>query len=290
MAETAKNLGWAIGLMLLANLFFAFVDTSTKWLISVGFLALQLAFIRYLMHFVITVVDMRRNKLSEAPLTGRQKVIIVIRAFCIISGTVANFIALGHLPLAVSSAILYLSPVLVCLISGLFLSERLKFTHWLAILAGFAGVLIVIRPFGEDVNWYAALMLYPATVFALYAILTRQLAGQVSPARMQFATGALGTLVLFPVALFNWHTPQSLLEWALYLAIGALAWAGHEALTRAHAYAPASTLMPFGYSFVIYLTIAGWLVFGHVPDGPSVLGAFIISCAGLAIWKINRAD
>ena len=73
--------------------------------------------------------------------------------------------------------------------------------------------------------------------------------------------------------------------WMLLFAIGAFAWAGHEALTRAHAFAPASTLAPFGYVLVVYLSLAGWLVFGEAPSTNVVAGALLIFASGFALWR-----
>jgi drug/metabolite transporter (DMT)-like permease len=72
------------------------------------------------------------------------------------------------------------------------------------------------------------------------------------------------------------------------IGIGIFAWAGHELLTRAHGFAPASTLMPFGYSFIIYLTIWSMLIFGHVPDTWTILGAAIIIVSSMIIWARER--
>lgn len=288
MADTAAptaRLGHAIALMLLANLLFAFVDTSTKWLSGAGVAVLQLAFMRYATHLAITGVDMGRVPWARLPLATHG--LIALRAFFLISATVVNFYALGQLPLSVTAAILYLAPVITCLLGWALLGERIGAGHAAAILLGFGGVLIIVRPFGEEVNLYALLMLYPATAMSLYAILTRKLAGTVRPGLMQFYTGVLGTAVLAPVGVAFWENPSTGLDWALLFAIGAFAWAGHEAMTRAHAYAEASTLMPFGYSFVIYLSLAGWIVFGHVPDGATIIGALIISAAGLIIWRLR---
>lgn len=271
--------------MLLANLLFAFVDTSTKWLVGGGAVVLQLAFMRYAVHLAITSVDMGRVRWE--PLRWRTHALIALRAFCLISSTIVNFYALGHLPLAVSAAMLYLAPVITCLFAAWLLGERIGPGHLLAILLGFAGVLIIVRPFGEEVNLYALLMLYPAAGMSLYSVLTRKLAGQVRSGLMQFYTGVLGTVVLLPFGIALWENPESGLAWVLLFAIGAFAWAGHEAMTRAHAHGEASVLMPFGYVFVVYLSIAGWIVFGDVPDGPTILGAITICAAGLIIWRLR---
>ena len=280
-----SRLGHAIALMLLANLLFSFVDTSTKWLSGTGVAVLQLAFMRYAVHLAITGVDMGRVPRVELP--WRLHGLVALRSFWLISATVVNFYALGQLPLSVTAAILYLAPVITCLLGWALLGERIGLGHIGAIIFGFAGVLIIVRPFGEEVNLYALLMLYPATAMSLYAVMTRHLSGQVRTGMMQFYTGVLGTLVLAPVGFIYWQNPDSILGWVLLFSIGAFAWAGHEALTRAHAYAEASTLMPFGYSFVIYLSLAGWLVFGNVPDAATIIGATVICAAGLIIWRLR---
>lgn len=280
--------GKAIGMILLANLLFSMVDTSTKWLVGAGLAALQLAFLRYFIHFVITLVQTRHRSHIAVKLTKRQRALVAIRAFCLVSATVANFFALGHLPLAVTAAILFVSPVLICIFAWALLGETITPRHWLAVILGLAGVLLIVQPFGEAVNWYAVLMLYPATGMAMYTVLTRKLSGEIRPATLQFYTGALGTIVLLPFGLSAWAAISTPLEWTLAFSIGAFAWAGHEILTRAHAHAEASVLAPFGYSFVLYLSLAGWIVFDHVPAWNVAVGAVIIVAAGLTIWAANR--
>lgn len=288
MAETTlrptTQIGGAIGLMLLANLLFSFVDTSTKWMIGTGLVVVQLAFMRYAVHFVLTLIE-RGWRLRAAPLRGRTRALVLLRAFCLVSATIVNFNALGHLPLSITSAILFFAPVFVCLFAQPMLGEMITPRHWLGVGVGFLGVVLIVWPFGAEVNWYAVVMIYPAAAMAMYQVLTRLLSDQVAPAVLQFYTGALGTAVLLPFMLFAWVTPSSTLAWVLLLAIGAFAWAGHEALTRAHRFAPASTLAPFGYSFVIYLSLAGWLVFAEAPAPNVIFGALMIFAAGFALWR-----
>ncbi|MEL6683122.1 MAG: EamA family transporter, partial [Pseudomonadota bacterium] len=109
-----------------------------------------------------------------------------------------------------------------------------------------------------------------------------------TPATSHFYTGLLGTLALLPFGIMAWETPPSLLAWGLTFGIGAIAWAGHEFLIRAHAYAEASLLAPFGYVFVLYLAFAGWLVFDHIPEWYVGVGAVLIFAAGLIIWRSQR--
>lgn len=271
--------------MLLANLLFSFVDTSTKWLIGAGLVAVQLAFMRYATHFALTVIEQGWRIKSRAPLSWRLRWLVLFRAFCLVSATVVNFTAIGHLPLSVTSAILFLSPVFVCLFARPMLGEVITPKHWMGLAIGFLGVLIILWPFGKPVNWYAVLMIYPAVGMALYQVLTRKLSGIVAPNALQLYTGAFGTIALLPAAVFVWVSPVTAVGWALLLMIGALAWAGHEALTRAHAYAGASTLAPIGYSFVIFLSLAGWLVFDEVPTFNVIIGALVIFGAAMFAWR-----
>lgn len=278
----------AIALVLLAHLLFALVDTSTKWLLGAGLAVLQLAFLRYAVHFAITLVESGLRKPAWPRMSVRLWALICLRSLCLMTATMANFLALGQLPLVVTSAILFLSPVLVCLFARPLLGERLTPARLVAVGLGFSGVLVILNPFDATVNWYAVLMLYPASAMALYMVLTRMLSGQTSPLVMQFSTGAIGTVGLLPFGLAAWVTPETGLAWGLALALGLFAWAGHEVLTRAHAFAEASLLAPYGYSFVIYLALTGWLVFGDVPTPQTVLGAGLVIFAGLIVHRGTR--
>ena len=131
-------------------------------------------------------------------------------------------------------------------------------------------------------------MLYPASAPALYLVLTRMLAARVSSHLLQFSSGFLGTVVLAPLGLWAWVQPSTGLEWSLALAIGAFAWAGHEVLTRAHRLAEASVLAPYGYSLVVFMMLAGWLVFGDIPTLNTLVGAALIVGAGLYVHRSQR--
>ena len=140
-------------------------------------------------------------------------------------------------------------------------------------------------PGGESFHWSALLTCYNAVGLALYSILTRKLSGIVATETMQFYMGALGTITLLPLAVWTWAAPSSLFEWFLLITLGAWGWAGHELLTRAHSFAPANTLMPYTYSFMIFLTIESYLIFADIPDRWTFMGAFIVVISGLIIWK-----
>jgi drug/metabolite transporter (DMT)-like permease len=97
--------------------------------------------------------------------------------------------------------------------------------------------------------------------------------------------GLVGTCVLFPFALWAWITPETTWGMVVLIGLGVLGWAGHQLLTTAHRFGTANQLMPFTYSFLVYVAIWGYLFFGTVPDGGTLMGAAVIMGAGLIIWK-----
>ena len=273
-----------IVMMLGAYLFFAAVDTSVKWLVLAGFHAFQLAFMRYLGHFMISLVQISRGGLSWGRFGSGHMGLVLLRAALLVASTVLNFIALNYLPLTVTSAIMFSAPIIVCALSVPLLGEKVGPWRWFAIVLGFGGVLVIIRPFGESFHWAALLSVFNAFAMAFYSVLTRRLSGLIAAETMQFYAGALGTVALLPLAVMTWQNPTTVLDWALMLGLGLWGWAGHELLTRAHGFAPANTLMPYTYSFMIYLTISSYVVFANVPDGWTLIGAAIVVFSGLVIW------
>ncbi|WP_298841561.1 DMT family transporter [uncultured Roseobacter sp.] len=274
-----------IVMMLAAWFLFALVDTSAKWLVLAGFPAFQLAFMRYAGHFAISLAVTFRNGFDAERLRTGRFFELIFRSSLLISATLGNFYALNFLPLTVISAIMFSSPIIVCFLSLTVLKEQIGPWRWAAILLGFAGVLVVIRPFGESFHPAMILPMYNATALALYSLMTRRLAGLVATETMQFYMGALGTAVLLPFAIWAWVMPADLLGWCLLIGLGVCGWAGHQLLTTAHLFGSASTLMPYTYSFMIYIAGFSWLVFDHLPDLWTVAGALIIVVSGLIIWK-----
>lgn len=289
MATVAVNtgsdrIGLGIGLMLAAWAFFAMTDTSVKWLVLAGLPATQIAFMRYFVAFLLSVgAGLRRGPLfargSRSDLT-----LVIVRGLLLVLATVLNFIALGYLPLSVTSTIMNSAPIIVTVLAIPLLGEKVGPWRWGAVLLGFAGVLTVIRPFGADFHWATILILINATGLALFSILTRKLSGRITPQTMQIYMGALGTGVLLPVVAFTWTAPDTVLGWALLIGVGIWAWIGHELFSRAHIHAEAGVLMPFSYSFILYMTLSGFVVFGVAPDGMTLVGASIIVVSGLVIW------
>ncbi|UWQ16435.1 DMT family transporter [Jannaschia sp. M317] len=275
-------------LMLLAYLLFSMTDTSVKWLSLAGLPALQLAFMRFAVHMALSTGPMMGADHSGFTAPWAQALAMLARGALLMVSTIGNFIALSYLDMTVTAAITFSAPVLVCALSVPLLGERVGPWRWSAILLGFVGVLVVVQPWSAQFHWATLSSLTSALAFALYSILTRRLAGVAAPRTMQLYGGLVGTLCLLPVAIWLWQSPVGPLNWGLLFAIGFFAWSGHHFFAIAHGYAPASVLMPYSYSFLIYLAAWGYIVFGNLPDSQTLLGAGIIAAAGLIIWWRER--
>lgn len=277
-------------LILLAYAAFSLIDTSVKWLVLLGLPAFQLAFMRYAGHFVISLALLARDGLGDIRLTRAQIGLLTLRGACLMLSTVANFAALRHLPLSVTATILFSAPLLVTALSGPVLGERVGPWRWASVALGFAGVLIVLQPASDNFHPAMLFSICAAVTFSGYALLTRKFAGEIPPETMQLYAGGVGTLVLLPFTIAIWEAPSTPLSWALMLVLGIWGWGGHELFARAHRFADTSVLMPFTYSFLVYLTALGFVIFGDLPDGPTTLGAAIIVASGLIVWwRENRS-
>lgn len=277
--------GLGIALTLLAWALFSCTDISAKWLVVAGLPAVQLVFARYFVSFAISLTaGLARGGTLFGGGARSDLALVALRAILLAIATLANFIALNYLPLAVTSSIINSSPIIVTLLAIPLLGEKVGPWRMGAALLGFIGVLIVIRPFGNAFHWASLLVLTNATCIALFAVLTRKLSGRITPQTMQIYVGAIGSAVMLPLVLIYWKTPDTLAQWAIMTGIGVYAWAGHELFSRAHIHAEANLLSPFGYSFILYLSLGGFLLFGTVPDAMTFLGAAVIVASGLIIW------
>lgn len=274
-----------IMMMLAAWLFFSMVDTGAKWLAVAGIPAFQLAFMRYASHFVISIAIIAKGGIDADRFKTDHLWQVVSRALLLVSATLSNFYALQFLPLTVVSAIMFSSPVIVCFLSISVLQEKVGPWRWGAILLGFIGVLIVVRPFGTTFHPAMLLIIYNATALAFYSIMTRKLSGIVAVDTMQFYMGLVGTFILLPFAIWTWVQPETTWGMVVLVGLGVMGWGGHQFLTNAHRFGTANQLMPFTYSFLIYVAIWGYLFFGTIPDHGTIMGAIVIMGAGLIIWK-----
>jgi len=188
----------------------------------------------------------------------------------------------------VTGALLFAMPLAVCALSVPLLRERVGWRRWVAVLVGLAGVLVIIRPGGAEFHWAVWLSVASVIANALYVIATRKLAGRDSPYTLQFYATALPTVCILPFAIAAWEWPEGPVIWTGLLMLGVLGGSAHLVLTMAHRLAPASTIAPFTYTQILYLTPISWLVFNEPPTVWVIIGAPLVIGSGLYIWMRER--
>ena len=275
-----------IGLMCLTVMFFASLDTSAKYL---GALMdpLEVAWARYTSAFVLTLFV--SNPVTQPGLMKTSRPVLqVVRASLLVTSTVLNFFALRWLQLDEALSIIFTYPFIVAIASGPILGEWLGWRRWTAIGVGFCGVLLITRPGLGSFNPGAALSLASVICYGLYAVLTRVASRFDSNQTSLFYNNAVGALVMLPVIPFVWTTPANWKISLMLVGIGVLGSVGHFFMISAHRLAPASVLSPFIYTQLVWVVILGYLVFDHVPNELTMVGAAIVISSGLYLLYRER--
>lgn len=278
---------YAIGIVLITYVFFTVCDIAAKWLVTTGIPPLQAAFARFTVQFVF-MLGLALPGVGMGVFRGNNIPLLVLRGAMLLSMTALNFIALIYLPLTITSAVMFTIPLMVTALSVPILGERVGWRRWLAILAGFIGVLVIVQPWGAEFHWAVFLILGCSFAGAVYFTLTRKLAGREATNTMQIYVGLVGMVGLLPFAVAGWVWPASPLAWVALISIGLAAMTGHQIAIAAHRYAPASVLAPFGYSQIIWMTLGSWLIFAEPPDIWMFVGTPIVIGSGLYIWMRER--
>jgi drug/metabolite transporter (DMT)-like permease len=285
--DTPRGRRIGIGLVTLATLCFATLDACAKWLVQ-SLPVFEVVWLRFLTHSLLMSVLL-------APVYGRELVRVrnprlqLLRALMLGAMTALNFWALQYLQLAETGAIQFSVPLLIAVISAGWLSERLDARRWCAIVVGFAGVLLVIRPGSHAFHPAILLSVLNAVLYALFNLLTRRMASTESPASMQLMSAIGATIVIAPFALLHWQTPADPISWLFIGVCGLCGGLGHYCVAKAHRYASAAMLGPFLYQQIVYMALWGWLVFAQVPDAFVVAGSLVVVASGLyLLWLEMR--
>lgn len=288
-AAAARQRLKAIGLMLLALLFFSALDTTAKVLaIERHIPVMQLSWLRFLVQFVLLLVLVPAfGVLSvERLFTTAKFAKQMVRSTLMAATTVFNFLALQYLRLDQTITIVFLAPLVVALLSGPLLGEWVGWRRMVAILVGFAGVLIAVRPGFGDVHPAVIYSFLAMLAYALFMLLTRHLAPHDPPLVTLFYSMFVGTVLGAPLAISDWVWPQAWTTWAMLLSLGILGGTGHFLFILAYSRAPASAISPFLYAQLISMVALGYLVFGDVPDLWTLAGAGVIIASG--IYLVHR--
>jgi drug/metabolite transporter (DMT)-like permease len=211
----------------------------------------------------------------------------LFRSTLMISSTLLFVGALSLLPLAEVEAINFAGPLFVVALSAPLLKERVPLSLWLAVIVGFGGVLVIIRPGAGVFSWAALMPLAVALLYAIFQIATRRIGGADSAITSLFYSGLLGLIVASIAAPFVWRWPD-LKGWLLMAQAGLLGAGSHFLLIKALELAPASLLQPFTYAQLVAAVIIGYVVFDNVPDLWTWIGSAIVVGSGLYVVLRQR--
>lgn len=273
--------------MLAAVLCFALLDATAKHL-SQKFPVPMLVWARYTLHFVLMLLFLAPT-LRWNLVATRRPVLQIVRALMLVGVTGFAMAAFRHLPLAETTALLFITPLIVALLAGPFLGERLRPLHWAASVCGFGGALLIARPDGALNATGLALVVAAALCYSVYQIQTRLLSPTENTLTMLFYTALVGTAGMTLAAPLYWSGP--LPDWReglMIASLGLYGGTGHFLLISAFRHAPATTLSPFLYVQLIWATLLGWLVFGHWPDGATLLGMAVIAASSASLALTQR--
>jgi drug/metabolite transporter (DMT)-like permease len=210
-----------------------------------------------------------------------------IRGAVLILSSLCFFAALKFLPLAEATGLNYSTPILVVLMAGWFLHERVTRPRWLFVAAGLVGTLLILRPGGAMLHAASLFALAGAALNATFQILTRKLAHEDLMVLI-FYPALVGAVLMSFAVPFTAEASFQISDIALFLAIGAIGAVGHFLFIQAFQRAPASTIAPFTYMQLVWSTLAGWLVFGALPDRWALSGMLVIAASGIALTWYER--
>ena len=266
---------------------FSVSEAIIKWLAS-RYPVPLLIWARYTVHCLLMVLVLGPSQRGRLLATGRPA-LHVLRAGLLLATSLCGLSAFQRLPLAEATAIAFCSPLIVTLLARPLLGERVGPARWVAVLVGFAGVMLVARPGSGLVPDGVLFAFATAVVYALYQILTRKLSSTESPVTLLFHTALIGSTLTTAALPWMNHGPEPALPDYLAMgAMGVLAGCGHFLLTRAFREAPASLLSPLLYVQLLWATLFGWLIFDQLPDQVALGGMLVIGTAGVLIAIDSR--
>ncbi len=272
-------------MMCFAVLCFATMNTFTKELRASDLPVTEIIWGRYFFHFALILLFFPRR--IPTLLNTEDKGLQIARSILVLLATACMFIALGLMPLADAVAITFAGPLLIVVLSAVFLREAVGPRRWTAVIVGFIGMLVIIRPGAGAFQFAALLPVAVAFFYALYQIITRLISHRSDPLNMLTYTALVGALAMSVIVPFDWQTP-TVQQWLMLIAAGFLGGLGHYAIIKAYERSEATLVAPFAYTEIIWATSLGWLAFGDFPDLFTFVGTAIIIASGLYVLQRER--
>lgn len=270
-------------MMLTAMAILPVTDAAAKYM-AVVIPALQLVWARYVFQ-MLTLLPVGLAKLGTRVFRSNNLPLQLARSIILTIGTVFFFAALQTMPLADALAVFFLSPILTTMLSPLVLGEQVGPWRWSAVVMGFGGALLVIRPGFETLTPGLVYAIGSGFTYAGYALITRKLAGTDHPLVTLNMTGLVGAGAASLVLPFVWVMPTTE-QWALMLLMGVVSAFGHMLIILAYERSSASGLAPFAYAEIVSAAAIGYWLFGDFPSALTWAGILIIVMSGIIIaWR-----
>ena len=272
----------AIIFNLLAWVMLPIMDGIAKYL-STDLPVLQITWARYFFTVFFTLPIMFFLFKKNLVWTTKPK-LQFLRGSILLIANICFFYSISVISLAKALTLAFIAPLIVTAFSPFFLGEKVGYRRWLAVIIGFVGTLVVIRPGFVEINLASIAALITGIMYGFYLIITRKLSSSDNPLLTLLLTGVVGAIIISLIMPIVWVQP-SLTQWSLMAAVGIFACIGHFFLILSLKYADASKLAPFSYFEIITNIIIGYYFFGDFPDKWTFLGLFIIVTAGIYIFR-----
>ncbi|MBU1210147.1 MAG: DMT family transporter [Alphaproteobacteria bacterium] len=282
----------AIGLMIVAVLLFSCLDAAAKYLTTRGGVPVaQVIWVRFIVQFVLLMVMVPALGVLSLKSMFRTKKLgwQLVRSAMMALTTAFNFLALQYLRLDQTITIMFLTPLIVALAAGPLLGEWVGMRRLVAILVGFAGILIVVRPGLAAVHPAILLSFASMAAYVAFALITRHIASFDPPLVTLFFSMFAGVLLGFPFAAATWQWDFGAPVWALLLTLGILGGAGHYLFILAYRLAPAGIITPFIYLQIVSMSALGYVIFGDIPDIWTAIGSTVIVASGIYLFYREQA-
>ena len=266
---------------------FALLDTATK-LVSATVPLFMALWLRYLFQSLLTSAWVLPRSGWRLPRTAHPR-FQMLRAMLFAGTSLFGFFSIRVMPLPEFTAIVAATPLCVTLVAALWLRQHVSLPRWLLVVTGLASVMLILRPGGDTLGWALLLPLAMLALATGYQILSSLMAGQEDPATTQFYTGWIATALTSLGAPFVWTQIDNPWIWLGTFVMGLSSALGHLMLLRAYAHTTPATIAPFLYTQIGFAMLAGWAVYGHMPDGWSLVGMALIAASGVAsAWLTVR--
>ena len=272
----------AIILNLSAWVMLPIMDGFAKYLSST-LPVLQITWSRYFFTIVITLPIMLVFFRKNLTWTEQPK-LQLIRGLLLFCANILFFYSISIISLAKALTLAFIAPLIVTALSPFLLGEKVGFRRWAAVVTGFIGSLIVIRPGFVELNLASIAALGTGVLYGFYLIITRKLHDSDNPLLTLLLTGIVGGVLGSIIMPSVWVSP-TITEWYMMFAIGFFASLGHLFIILSLRYADASKLAPFGYFEIVTNIIIGYYFFNHFPDSWTFLGLFIIILSGIYLFR-----